>query len=138
MKHRHRSIAIVAALSAGLLILLGLVAPATARAASPAPATPRAGVIDSPTQTTGSAVLYGTTTPVSVSVSKGAAAAATRAPASLQGPRAAHFLHRAVARTGQALTPPSPRSTPLVADPGAATGFAGLTFGDSTLAGTGQ
>ena len=90
-------------------------------------------MIDSPTQTTGSAVRYGTTTPAP----KGAAAA-TRAPASLQGPRAAHFLHRAGARTGQALTPPSPPGTPLVADPGAATGFAGLTFADSALSGTGQ
>jgi hypothetical protein len=127
VKHRHRNVAIVAALCAGLLVPLGLAAPASAARAT-------IGGVDNPTQTAGSAVLYGTTAPVPKS-----AAAPTRAPSrNMNSPRATHFLRRTSAPTSQALTPPSPSGTPVVSDPGTATGFNGLTFGDSTLAGTGQ
>jgi hypothetical protein len=41
-------------------------------------------------------------------------------------------------RAAQALQPPSPRGTPVVSNPGAATGFNGLTHADQRGAGTGQ
>ena len=41
-------------------------------------------------------------------------------------------------RAAQALRPPSPPGTPVVSNPGAATGFNGLTHADQRNAGTGQ
>ena len=41
-------------------------------------------------------------------------------------------------RAAQALQPPSPPGTPVVGNPGAATGFNGLTHADQRNAGTGQ
>src|SRR6266568_5069463 len=52
----------------------------------------------------------------------------------------AHMLSRdpRMNRAAQALQPPSPRGTPVVSNPGAATGFNGLTHADQRNAGTGQ
>jgi hypothetical protein len=115
----------VPSLCTGLLVAFGPTAGASA-------ALKTAGGLDHPTQTTGSASLYGTSAPLP----KGAAASSTRAPARDTG--VAHMLSRDPRMNrAAALQPPSPRGTPVVNNPGAATGFNGLSHADQRLAGTG-
>jgi hypothetical protein len=100
-----------------------------AAGASAAKTTSRA---DHPTQTTGSASLYGTSAPLP----PGAAASPLAAPAKDSG--VAHMLSRDPRMNKAAtLQPPSPRGTPVVNSPGGATGFNGLTHADQRNAGTG-
>ena len=103
-------------------------------AAGASAAAKAAGGLDHPTQTTGSASLYGTSAPLP----SGAAASPHAAPAKDSG--VAHMLSRdpRMNRAAQALQPPSPPGTPVVGNPGAATGFNGLTHADQRNAGTGQ
>jgi hypothetical protein len=100
-----------------------------------ASAAPKAfGGIDHPTQTTGTAVRYGTSAPLP----KGAAAASPRASSAAKDSGAAHMFSRDPRMNKAAkLQPPSPPGTPVVRNPGAATGFNGLSHADQRLAGTG-
>lgn len=116
---------LVSSLCTGLLVAFG-----PAAGASAAPKTGSGGV-DHPTQTTGSAVLYGTSAPLPKS-------AATAAPQTSSRDAVAHTLIRdPVANRAASLQPPSPPGTPVVNNPGAATGFNGLSHLDQRLAGTG-
>jgi hypothetical protein len=127
MKHRHRHIAIAASLCTGLLVSLG-----STTVASAAPRSVSG--VDHPTQTTGSATLYGTSAPLP----KGAATASPKAPSSDTRATRTFTHHAAVSRAaGKALQPPSPPGTPVVSNPGGATGFNGLSHVDQRLAGTG-
>jgi hypothetical protein len=103
-------------------------------AAGASAAAKTAGGVDHPTQTTGSASLYGTSAPLPPST----AASPHASPAKDSG--VAHMLSRdpRMNRAAQALQPPSPRGIPVVSNPGAATGFNGLTHADQRNAGTGQ
>jgi hypothetical protein len=92
------------------------------------------GGVDHPTQTTGSATRYGTSAPLP----KGAATLAPKALPRDTGGTRTFVHHPAVSRAaGKALQPPSPPGTPVVGNPGAATGFNGLSHLDQRLAGTG-
>ena len=118
------------AVCTGLLVGFGPAAGASAGASAAAKA---AGGVDHPTQTTGSASLYGTSAPLPPST----AASPNAAPAKDSG--VAHMLNRDPRMNrAAALQPPSPRGTPVVSNPGAATGFNGLTHADQRTAGTGQ
>ena len=102
-------------------------------AAGASAAAKTAGGLDHPTQTTGSASLYGTSAPLP----PGAAASPNAAPAKDSG--VAHMLSRDPRMNkAAALQPPSPPGTPVVSNPGGATGFNGLTHADQRNAGTGQ
>ena len=118
------------AVCTGLLVGFGPAAGASAGASAAAKA---AGGVDHPTQTTGSASLYGTSAPVPPST----AASPHASPAKDSG--VAHMLSRdpRMNRAAQALRPPSPPGFPVVGNPGAATGFNGLTHADQRNAGTG-
>jgi hypothetical protein len=127
--------------TAASITVLALVAASLGVAASAASAARSPGkTADNATQTLGSAIFYGTSTPL------GAAAAASAAPrASAFAQRdsgiarvfASHASKpRATARTAT-LQPPAPRGIPVVNSPGAATGFNGLSHADQRLAGTG-
>jgi hypothetical protein len=111
-----------------MVVAFGPAAGASAAAAK------TAGGVDHPTQTTGSASLYGTSAPLPPST----AASPHASPAKDSG--VAHMLSRdpRMNRAAQALRPPSPPGTPVVSNPGAATGFNGLTHADQRNAGTGQ
>ena len=110
-----------------MVVAFGPAAGASAAAAK------AAGGVDHPTQTTGSASLYGTSAPLP----PGAAASPHAAPAKDSG--VAHMLSRDPRMNrAAALRPPSPPGTPVVSNPGAATGFNGLTHADQRNAGTGQ
>src|SRR5579872_1096122 len=125
VKHKHRNIAIVATLCAGLLVPLG--------SAATASASPKAiGTVDNPTQTTAFATLYGTSAPLPAST------ATPKASAARDTQTAIPFARHRTGQAGRTLTPPSPPGTPVVSDPGAATGFAGLTHADQRLSGTGD
>jgi hypothetical protein len=117
----------VPAVCTGLVVAFGPAAGASAAAKT-------AGEVDHPTQTTGSASLYGTSAPVPPST----AASPHAAPAKDSG--VAHMLSRdpRMNRAAQPLQPPSPPGTPVVSSPGGATGFNGLTHADQRNAGTGQ
>jgi hypothetical protein len=98
----------VPSLCTGLLVAFGPAAGATAAAKT-------AGGVDHPTQTTGSAR---------------ASAKDTGVP---------HLFSRdPQMNKAAALQPPSPPGTPVVSNPGGATGFNGLTHADQRNAGTGQ
>ena len=124
---RRWRLLLVPAVCTGIVVAFGPTAGASAAAKT-------AGGLDHPTQTTGSASLYGTSAPLP----PGAAAAPNAAPAKDSG--VAHMLSRdpRMNRAAQALQPPSPPGTPVVSSPGAATGFNGLTHADQRNAGTGQ
>ncbi len=126
-KYKHRTIAIAASLCTGLIVSFG--------SASAASATPRSvGGVDHPSQVTGSASRYGTSAPLP----KGVAAASPKAPTRDTGMTRIFAHNRAISRAaGLALQPPSPQGTPVVSNPGAATGFSGLSHLDQRLAGTG-
>jgi hypothetical protein len=114
----------VPSLCTGLLVAFG-----PAAGASAAPKTP--GGVDHPTQTTGSASLYGTSAPLP----QGATNAAR---ASAKDTGVPHLFSRdpQMNRTAT-LQPPSPRGIPVASNPGAATGFNGLSHFDQRNAGTG-
>src|SRR5436309_6535313 len=117
---------LVPAVCTGLVVAFGPAAGASAAAKA-------AGGVDHPTQTTGSASLYGTSAPLP----PGAAASSHAAPAKDSG--VAHMLSRDPRMNrAAALQPPSPRGTPVVSNPGAATGLNGLTHADQRNAGTGR
>jgi hypothetical protein len=128
MRYMHRSIAIGASLCTGLLVSLG-----SAAAASAAPGS--VGGVDHPTQTTGSASFYGTSAPLP----KGAATTSPQALSRRDTGVMHTFAHRlAKGRAAKpTLQPPSPPGTPVATNPGAATGFNGLSHLDQRLAGTG-
>ena len=114
------------AVCTGLVVAFGPAAGASAAGKA-------AGGVDHPTQTTGSASLYGTSAPLP----PGAAASPNAAPAKDSG--VAHMLSRDPQMNKAAtLQPPSPPGTPVVSNPGGATGFNGLTHADQRNAGTGQ
>src|SRR5690349_9893430 len=116
---------LVPAVCTGLVVAFGPAAGASAAAKT-------AGRLDHPTQTTGSASLYGTSAPLP----PGAAASPNAAPAKDSG--VAHMLSRDPRmNNAAALQPPSPPGTPVVSNPGGATGFNGLTHADQRNAGTG-
>jgi hypothetical protein len=115
----------VPSLCTGLLVAFGPAAGATAAAKT-------AGGVDHPTQTTGSASLYGTSAPLPNGV-------ASSARASAKDTGVPHLFSRdPQMNKAAALQPPSPPGTPVVSNPGGATGFNGLTHADQRNAGTGQ
>jgi hypothetical protein len=126
----RRIIAACAALAALLFVALPSAASAAARAPS------RAHSTDHPTQTFGAATLYGTSSPLP----SAAPQAGPRSSLSHRDTGTAHVFAHHASRTARqaALQPPSPPGTPVVGNPGAATGFAGLTHADQRLAGTGK
>jgi len=89
--------------------------------------------VDHPTQTTGSASLYGTSAPLP----QGAAAAAPHALSGRDTGVPRTFARDPRMNQAAALQPPSPRGTPVVSNAGAARGFNGLSHADQRLAGTG-
>ncbi len=89
--------------------------------------------MDHPTQTTGSASLYGTSAPLP----QGAAAAAPHALSGRDTGVPRTFARDPRMNQAAALQPPSPRGTPVVSNAGAARGFNGLSHADQRLAGTG-
>jgi hypothetical protein len=100
-----------------------------------ASATPKPfGGNDHPTQTTGTAVRYGTSAPLS---RVAAAAPAHAATAKDSGVARQFSRDPRMNRAAQTLRPPSPPGTPVVRNPGAATGFNGLSHLDQRNAGTG-
>jgi hypothetical protein len=114
----------VPSLCTGLLVAFG-----PAAGASAVPKT--AGGVDHPTQTTGSASLYGTSAPLP----KGAASPAR---ASAKDTGVPHLFSRDPQMNKAAtLQPPSPPGIPVANNPGAATGFNGLSHFDQRNAGTG-
>src|SRR5689334_25212570 len=91
------------------------------------------GRVDHPTQTTGSASLYGTSAPLP----PGAAASLHASAAKDSG--VAHMLSRDPRMNrAQPVQPPSPPGTPVVNNAGGAAGFNGITHADQRNAGTGQ
>src|SRR6266568_1477125 len=124
---RRWRLLLVPAVCTAIVVAFGPAAGASAAAKA-------AGGVDHPTQTTGSASLYSTSAPLP----PGAAASPHASSAKDSG--VAHMLSRdpRMNRAAQALQPPSPRGTPVVSNPGAATGFNGLTHADQRNAGTGQ
>jgi hypothetical protein len=115
----------VPSLCAGLIVAFGPAAGASAAGNTTSGA-------DHPTQTTGSASLYGTSAPLP----KGATANAAQASAKDTAvPRL--FSRDPQMNKAATLQPPSPRGTPVVSNPGGATGFNGLTHLDQRNAGTG-
>ena len=115
------------AVCAGMVVAFG---PTPGASATPKPF----GGNDHPTQTTGTAVRYGTSAPV-----PRIAAAAPSHAATARDSGVAHQFSRdpRMNRAAQALRPPSPPGTPVVRNPGAATGFNGLSHLDQRNAGTG-
>ena len=112
-------------LCTGLLVAFGPAAGASAAAKT-------AAGVDHPTQTTGSASLYGTSAPLPNGV-------ASSARASAKDTGVPHLFSRDPQMNKAAsLQPPSPPGIPVVGNPGAATGFNGLTHADQRNAGTGQ
>jgi hypothetical protein len=115
----------VPSLCAGLIVAFGPAAGASAAGNTTSGA-------DHPTQTTGSASLYGTSAPLP----KGATANAAQVSAKDTAvPRL--FSRDPQMNKAATLQPPSPRGTPVVSNPGGATGFNGLTHADQRNAGTG-
>jgi len=123
-------------IAAGVTISVALLTSLTSVATAAAGATARAGSpADNPTQTLGSATFDGTTAPLGLTAAGGMAPAAR---ANTSDSRIAHvFAHNAASRSRATLQPPSPAGTPVVASPGRATGFNGLSHADQRLAGTG-
>jgi hypothetical protein len=127
----RRSIVLFIALSA----TLSLSWPAASAATRPS-ATARSAA-DNATQSLGSAKLYGTTAPVSLTAAaaeNSASQAGFAAPATF-----GHLAHGTAGRSAlsAALQPPSPPGTPVVNSIGAATGFNGISHLDQRNAGTG-
>ena len=118
---------VVPAVCAGMVVAFG---PTPGASAAPKPF----GGNDHPTQTTGTAVRYGTSAPLP----RIAAAAPTHAATARDSGVARQFARDPrMNRAAQALRPPSPPGTPVVRNPGAATGFNGLSHLDQRNAGTG-
>jgi hypothetical protein len=114
----------VPSLCTGLLVAFGPAAGASAAAKT-------AGGVDHPTQTTGSAALYGTSAPLPNGV-------ASSARASAKDTGVPHLFSRDPQMNKAAtLQPPSPPGIPVASNPGAATGFNGLSHLDQRNAGTG-
>ncbi len=118
---------LVPAVCTGMVIAFG---PTPGASAAPKPF----GGIDHPTQTTGTAVRYGTSAPLPRTVAATPGHAATARDSGV-----AHQFSRdpRMNRASQALQPPSPPGIPVVRTPGAATGFNGLSHADQRNAGTG-
>ena len=129
----------IASITALALLCASLTAAASAANAARSALQPA----DNATQTLGSAIFYGTSTPVGVAAAAAAARAARASTFSRRDSRIARaFSHRgskprATARTAT-LQPPAPPGIPVVNSPGNATGFNGLSHRDQRLAGTGQ
>jgi len=117
----------VPAVCTGMVIAFG---PTPGASAAPKPF----GGNDHPTQVTGTAVRYG----VSAPLPRTAATAPAHA-AAAKDSGVAHQFSRdpRMNQAAQKLRPPSPPGTPVVRNPGAATGFNGLSHADQRLAGTG-
>jgi hypothetical protein len=126
----------ITAACAALAALLFVSLPSAASAAARAPS--RAHSPDHPTQTFGAATLYGTSSPLpSAAPQAGPRSSLTHRDAGTAHVFA-HHASRTARRNAPALQPPVPPGTPVVGNPGAATGFAGLTHADQRLAGTGK
>jgi hypothetical protein len=131
----------IAAAGVALATLLFALLPSSASAAagsrSGALAASRGHSADNPTQTFGAATFYGTSSPLAAAAAPaGARSALTRRDtrvARVFAPRAS----RTARRNAPVLQPPSPAGTPVVGNPGSATGFSGLSHADQRLAGTG-
>jgi hypothetical protein len=117
----------VPAVCTGMVIAFG---PTPGASAAPRPF----GGNDHPTQVTGTAVRYGVSAPVPRIAAATPAHAATAKDSGV-----AHQFSRdpRMNRAAQKLRPPSPPGTPVVRNPGAATGFNGLSHLDQRNAGTG-
>ena len=115
------------AVCTGMVIAFG---PTPGASAAPKPF----GGNDHPTQVTGTAVRYG----VSAPLPRTAATAPAHA-AAAKDSGVAHQFSRdpRMNQAAQKLRPPSPPGTPVVRNPGAATGFNGLSHADQRTAGTG-
>jgi hypothetical protein len=126
----------ITAACAALAALLFVSLPSAASAAARAPS--RAHSTDHPTQTFGAATLYGTSSPLP----SAAPQAGPRSSLTHRDAGTAHVFARHTSRTARrnapSLRPPVPPGTPVADNPGAATGFAGLTHADQRLAGTGK
>ena len=115
------------AVCAGMVVAFG---PMPGASAAPKPF----GGNDHPTQTTGTAVRYGTSAPLPRIAAATPAHAATARDSGV-----AHQFSRdpRMNQAAQKLRPPSPPGIPVVRNPGAATGFNGLSHLDQRNAGTG-
>jgi hypothetical protein len=126
----------ITAACAALAALLFVSLPSAASAAARAPS--RAHSTDHPTQTFGAATLYGTSSPLpSAAPQAGPRSSLTHRDAGTAHVFA-HHTSRTARRNAPSLRPPVPPGTPVADNPGAATGFAGLTHADQRLAGTGK
>lgn len=125
----------ITAACAALAALLFMSLPSAASAAGARSRTHSAG---HPTQTFGAATLYGTSSPLpSAAPQAGPRSSLTRRDTAT-GHVFARHASRTAPRNAPALRPPSPPGTPVVGNPGAATGFNGLSHADQRLAGTGK
>ena len=125
-------------IAAGVTVSAFLFASLSSAAAAAATGAFSATSADNPTQTLGTAALYGTSAPLGLT----AAPASSARPSASTG-RDSHNAHLFAPRASNAakskatLQPPSPPGTPVVSNPGGATGFNGLTHADQRNAGTG-
>jgi hypothetical protein len=125
-------------IAAGVTISAILFASLSSSAAAAGTGLGSATSADNPTQTLGTATLYGTSAPLGLtaapSISAGPSASTRRDShnARVFAPRASN-----AAKAKATLQPPSPAGTPVVSSAGAATGFNGLSHADQRNAGTG-
>jgi hypothetical protein len=131
----RRFVAAGAALAA--LAFVSLPSTASAANGSPAHALSPAPRPDHAPQTFGAATLYATSSPVAFAAR---AAGPLRGPAGRDTGSAPAFAHRA-SRTARQAAPalllPRPAPIQVIKNPGAATGFSGISHADQRLAGTG-
>src|SRR5262249_15479130 len=110
----------------------------SAASAATAGARSRTHSADQPTQTFGAATLYGTSSPLRAAAPQAGPRSSLTHRGTGTGHAFAHHAPRAARLNAPAPGPPVPPSTPVVTNPGAATGFNGLTHADQRLAGTGK
>jgi hypothetical protein len=120
-------------LAAGVTVSALLLASLSSSAASGATRSVSGTHADNPTQTLGVATLYNTSAPLGLTAAPASSASSTKTDAP------AHLFTRnpKMAKSPAGLKTPTVAGTPVVASPGAATGFNGLSHADQRLAGTG-
>jgi hypothetical protein len=125
-------------ISAGVTVSAILFASLSSSAAAAGTGLISATSADNPTQTLGTATLYGTSAPLGLTTAPNSSARPSASTgrdshnANVFAPRASN-----AAKSKATLQPPSPAGTPVVNSAGGATGFNGLSHADQRNAGTG-
>jgi len=130
----------IAAAGVALAALLFASLPSAVSAAAGGPARTLASSLghstDNPAQTFGAATFYGTSSPLAAAAAPAGARSALTHRDTRVARVFAHHASRTARRNASVLQPPSPAGTPVVSNPGSATGFRGLSHADQRLAGT--